>query len=188
MSPLSSSIHSAPAGFIEPPCRRPPTNGYRLMAGAIRWEFDCPPETARTGPARPAQFDGEGLTVFHVLRDRQNGQKGISYTPSTCSSWMAPTCAASLSKSARDVGQHPAQELQWDAPERAPGARLRPDGLPASLPYGPGGIVSKRLGSYRAGRSPDWLKFKNPVAPAVKREAEEDWVDHEEQGPKAILS
>ena len=24
-------------------------------------------------------------------------------------------------------------------------------------------------------RSPDWLKFKNPAAPAVKREAEEDW-------------
>jgi bifunctional non-homologous end joining protein LigD len=37
------------------------------------------------------------------------------------------------------------------------------------------GIVSKRLGSrYRSGRSPDWLKFKNPEAPAVKREAEED--------------
>ena len=32
------------------------------------------------------------------------------------------------------------------------------------------GIVSKRLGSrYRSGRSPDWLKFKNPAAPAVKR-------------------
>jgi hypothetical protein len=38
------------------------------------------------------------------------------------------------------------------------------------------GIVSKRLGSvYRSGRSPDWLKMKNPTAPAVKREAEEDW-------------
>jgi bifunctional non-homologous end joining protein LigD len=38
------------------------------------------------------------------------------------------------------------------------------------------GIVSKRLGSrYRSGRSPDWLKFKNPEAPAVKRETEEDW-------------
>jgi bifunctional non-homologous end joining protein LigD len=32
------------------------------------------------------------------------------------------------------------------------------------------GIVSKRLGSrYRSGRSPDWLKFKNPAARAVKR-------------------
>jgi bifunctional non-homologous end joining protein LigD len=37
-------------------------------------------------------------------------------------------------------------------------------------------IVSKRKGSpYRSGRSPDWLKMKNPEAPAVKREAEEDW-------------
>jgi ATP-dependent DNA ligase len=37
-------------------------------------------------------------------------------------------------------------------------------------------IVSKRLGSrYRSGRSPDWLKMKNPAAPAVRREAEEDW-------------
>jgi NitT/TauT family transport system substrate-binding protein len=26
-----------------------------------------------------------------------------------------------------------------------------------------------------AGRSPDWLKMKNPNAPAVTREAEEDW-------------
>ena len=41
------------------------------------------------------------------------------------------------------------------------------------------GIVSKRLGSrYSSGRCRDWLKFKNPDAPAVKREAEEEW------GPK----
>jgi ATP dependent DNA ligase domain len=38
------------------------------------------------------------------------------------------------------------------------------------------GIVSKRLGSpYRAGRSAYWIKVKNPDAPAVKREAEQDW-------------
>ena len=38
------------------------------------------------------------------------------------------------------------------------------------------GIVSKRKDStYRSGRSPDWLKVKNLAAPAVKREAEEDW-------------
>ena len=35
------------------------------------------------------------------------------------------------------------------------------------------GIVSKRLGSmYRRGRSPHWVKVKNPNAPAIKREAE----------------
>jgi ATP-dependent DNA ligase len=43
-------------------------------------------------------------------------------------------------------------------------------------PLQPEGIVSKRKDSaYRSGRSPDWLKMKNPEASAVKREAEEDW-------------
>jgi bifunctional non-homologous end joining protein LigD len=38
------------------------------------------------------------------------------------------------------------------------------------------GIVSKhKTSTYRSGRSPDWLKSKNPAAPAVRREAEEDW-------------
>ena len=38
------------------------------------------------------------------------------------------------------------------------------------------GIVSKRLGSpYRSGRTDHWVKVKNPEAPAVAREAEEDW-------------
>ena len=54
-----------------------------------------------------------------------------------------------------------------------------PDGLAVfqhACKMGLEGIVSKRLGSrYRSGRSPDWLKFKNPEAPAVKREAEEEW-------------
>jgi bifunctional non-homologous end joining protein LigD len=38
------------------------------------------------------------------------------------------------------------------------------------------GIVSKRLGSlYSSGRTDHWIKVKNPDAPAVKREAEEEW-------------
>jgi hypothetical protein len=37
-------------------------------------------------------------------------------------------------------------------------------------------IESERLGSrYRSGRSPDWLKAKNPEAAAMKRETEEEW-------------
>jgi bifunctional non-homologous end joining protein LigD len=41
------------------------------------------------------------------------------------------------------------------------------------------GIVSKRKDSrYRSGRSPHWIKSKNPNAPAVKRETEEDWGRH----------
>jgi ATP-dependent DNA ligase len=37
-------------------------------------------------------------------------------------------------------------------------------------------IVSERKSSrYRSGRSRDWVNCKNPAAPAVRREAEEDW-------------
>ena len=54
-----------------------------------------------------------------------------------------------------------------------------PDGLAVfqhACKMGLEGIVSKRLGSrYRSGRSPDWLKMKNPACEAVRREAEEDW-------------
>jgi bifunctional non-homologous end joining protein LigD len=38
------------------------------------------------------------------------------------------------------------------------------------------GIVSKRLDApYRSGPSKAWLKSKNPLSAAVRREAEEDW-------------
>jgi hypothetical protein len=40
----------------------------------------------------------------------------------------------------------------------------------------PSPTVSARLGSpYRSGRSRQWVTIKNPAAPAVRREAEEDW-------------
>ena len=35
--------------------------------------------------------------------------------------------------------------------------------------------MAERWWLKRPGRMRDWLKFKNPAAPAVKREAEEDW-------------
>jgi hypothetical protein len=47
---------------------------------------------------------------------------------------------------------------------------------PAPHRMGLEGIVSKRKGSpYRSGRTLDWLKAKNPNAPAVARLAGEDW-------------
>jgi bifunctional non-homologous end joining protein LigD len=48
-------------------------------------------------------------------------------------------------------------------------------------PSGPGWIHEIKHDGFRlmarrdARRSKDWLKFKNPAAPAVKREAEEEW-------------
>jgi ATP dependent DNA ligase domain len=70
-----------------------------------------------------------------------------------------------------------------------PGVRLNehlehPDGalvFAHACKMGVEGIVSKRLGSrYRSGRSPDWLKFKNPEAPALsarlKRIGDDDYI------------
>jgi bifunctional non-homologous end joining protein LigD len=51
-----------------------------------------------------------------------------------------------------------------------------PDVFHHACKLGLEGIVSKRKDSrYKSGRSPDWIKSKNPDAPAVKREAEEEW-------------
>ena len=45
------------------------------------------------------------------------------------------------------------------------------------------GIVSKRLGSaYCSGRADCWVKVKNKAAPAVRREAEEDWAGRRSGG------
>jgi bifunctional non-homologous end joining protein LigD len=50
------------------------------------------------------------------------------------------------------------------------------------------GIVSKRLGSaYRSGRVDHWLEIKNPAAPAVRREAEEDWGGKRATGGRRAL-
>jgi bifunctional non-homologous end joining protein LigD len=47
------------------------------------------------------------------------------------------------------------------------------------------GIVSKRRDSvYSSGRSPHWIKSKNPSAPAVSRELEEDWEWRKRDGKK----
>ena len=62
----------------------------------------------------------------------------------------------------------------------APGLRLNkhieadgPTVFAHACKMGLEGIVSKRKHSpYRSGRSPDWLKSKNPACEAVRREAE----------------
>ena len=52
------------------------------------------------------------------------------------------------------------------------------------------GIVSKRRSSsYRSGRSPHWLKAKNPESPAVRREALEDfWPETVMSDERAIIA
>ena len=120
--------------------------------------------------------DERGLARFAVLRRRQNEPQAFLYAFDL------------LELDGQDLRRKPLEvrkaTLASILRKARHGVRLNehleyPDGLAVfqhACKMGLEGIVSKRLGStYRSGRSSDWLKFKNPEAPAVKREAEEDW-------------
>jgi hypothetical protein len=67
-------------------------------------------------------------------------------------------------------------QLHRSKPEVTASQQQQPLHLNQQTMLGLEGIVSNRKDSqYRSGRSPHWIKSKNPNAPAVKREAEEDW-------------
>ena len=120
--------------------------------------------------------DDRGLAVFQALRRRQNEERAFLYAFDLLElngddlrrepiEVRKATLASILRKARHGVRLN--EHLEHDC------------GLTVfqhACKMGLEGIVSKRLGSrYRSGRSPDWLKFKNPEAPAVKRETEEDW-------------
>ena len=120
--------------------------------------------------------DEKGVAAFQLLRHRRNGPKALLYAFDL------------LELNGTDLRREPIEvrkaTLASILRKSRPGVRLNehlehPEGsvvFEHACKMGLEGIVSKRLGSrYRSGRSPDWLKFKNPAAPAVKREAEEDW-------------
>ena len=120
--------------------------------------------------------DERGLAIFATLRERRNEATAFLYAFDL------------LELDGNDMRREPIEvrkaTLASILRKTRSGVRLNehlehPDGelvFAHACKMGLEGIVSKRLGSrYRSGRSPDWLKFKNPEAPAVKREAEEDW-------------
>ena len=189
-----------PNGFIEPclpsSADRPPSgpdwvheikhDGYRLMARrdpiAIGVRLLTRNGHDWASVIRSCLIDGEavacdgnGTAVFELIRRRREG-------------WHVFLCAF-------DLLELDGKDLRWEPLEvrkatLASLLRARLPGLqfnqhlthPGDVVFrhackmGLEGIVSKRLGSrYRSGRTKDWLKFKNPDAPAVKREAEEEW-------------
>jgi bifunctional non-homologous end joining protein LigD len=119
--------------------------------------------------------DRNGLPVFELLRYRQHDHAAV-------------LCAFDLVElDGEDLRRAPLENRK-----RALSKLLRQkhDGIAVNAHYegdgatiykhacklGCEGIVSKRLGSpYLSGRVNHWLKIKNPNAPAVKREAQEDW-------------
>jgi bifunctional non-homologous end joining protein LigD len=118
--------------------------------------------------------DATGLAVFSLIRSHLNGSRAM-------------LCAF-------DLIEIDGEDLRWRPIEDRKGIlkRLTSNKHPGiafnkhfdiegsvlfhhACKLGCEGVVSKRLGSpYRFGRSNDWIKVKNPAAPAVKRESEED--------------
>jgi bifunctional non-homologous end joining protein LigD len=172
-------------------------DGYRLMARrdpvGIRlltrngndWSarFPLVVEAVNHLKLRSCLIDGEvvccderGLAIFSTLRQRRNEARAFLFAFDL------------LEMDGLDMRREPIETRKATLAsllrKGKPGVRLNehiahPNGAAVfqhACKLGAEGIVSKRLGSrYRSGRSPDWLKFKNPEAPAVKREAEEDW-------------
>jgi bifunctional non-homologous end joining protein LigD len=171
-------------------------DGYRILAerkGSVvtlhtRKGFDLAArfplvaEAVAKLPVKSCLIDGEaiacdanGLAVFDLLRRRWGGN-GVTL------------CAFDLLElDGHDLRRAPIEERKATLAKL-----LRPsiDGIAFNEHYSGDGaiiykhscalgceeIVSKRLGStYRSGRAVCWVKVKNPAAPAVAREAEEEW-------------
>ena len=119
--------------------------------------------------------DGSGLAVFDRLRYRRHDASVFLYAFDLLSlngeDLRREPIEHRKAALARLIRPHPGirivEHLEFDD-----GAMI----FEHACRLGCEGIVSKRLGSrYVSGRSRDWVKVKNPNAPAVRREAEEDW-------------
>jgi bifunctional non-homologous end joining protein LigD len=175
-------------------------DGYRLMAqrdgtsvrlltrNGNNWRELFPAVAAAVNllNVRSCLIDGEvvvcnenGLAVFDLLRRGERVKQNAHLIVFDL-----------LQLDGRDLTREPIEERKRLLGEflnriRHPGLQLSEDiALPGDLVFahacalGCEGIVSKRLGSkYRPGpnKCPDWIKVKNPAAPAVRRETEEDW-------------
>ena len=131
---------------------------------------------------RSCLIDGEaivvgttGLSVFDLIRYRQHDRAAI-----LCAFDLIELDGKDLRRKALEERKHTlANVLYRERDGLVFNQHYDGDGaiiFKQACSLGCEGIVSKRLGSpYRSGRSEHWLKIKNPAAPAVKREAEEDW-------------
>jgi bifunctional non-homologous end joining protein LigD len=171
-------------------------DGYRLMArrdaagtrlltrNGYNWatRFPLIVEAVNALKVRSCLIDGEavacddkGLAVFEWLRRKRHGQHVFLYAFD-----LLELDGQDLRREPLETRKATLASLLRSCP---PGLRLNEHfAQPGDVVFrhacklGLEGIVSKRLGSiYRPGRSRDWLKMKNPDAPAVRREAEEEW-------------
>ena len=133
-------------------------------------------------PARSCLIDGEaivtgddGLAVFELIRRQRYGGRAV-----LCAFDLLELDGQDLRRQPIEVRKRILATLVGGPhPGIALSEHFVGDGeivFEHACKLGCEGIVLKRLGShYRSGRSTAWLKVKNPAAPAVRREAEEDW-------------
>ena len=167
-------------------------DGFRIMARRDSAGIHCSPATAMTLPiafqsfvaavtalpARSFQIDGEAIVTngdgLDLIRHKRHGGATV-----LCAFDLTELDGEDLQRSTIEVLQAQAKLLRRPELGIALNEHYEGDGeiiFKHACKLGCEGIVSKRLGSvYRSGRSPHWIKVKNPNAPAVKREAEEDW-------------
>jgi bifunctional non-homologous end joining protein LigD len=139
-------------------------------------------EAIATLPARSCVLDGEaiavdanGLSVFNLIRYRQHDR-----TVTLCAFDLLELDGEDMRRMPLELRKATLKGLlRRTHPGVAFNQHFEADGAIVcrqACALGCEGIVSKRLGSpYRAGRTDHWIKIKNPAAPAVKREAEEEW-------------
>ena len=133
-------------------------------------------------PVRSCLIDGEAIVT------NRDGLAAFDLIRSHVSKASAVLCAFDLLElDGKDLRREPIEKRKELLAELLRGSKLsivlneiyEEDGaivFREACKLGCEEIVSKKLGAiYRRGRSPHWVKVKNPKAPAVKREAEEDW-------------
>ncbi len=133
-------------------------------------------------PARSFLIDGEaivtngnGLAVFDLIRHKRHGDAAV-----LCAFDLIELDGEDLRRSSIEYRKRKLAKLvRRSQLGIVLNEHYEGDGeiiFKHACKLGCEGIVSKRLGSlYRSGRSAHWIKVKNPKAPTVKREAEEDW-------------
>ena len=133
-------------------------------------------------PVRSCLIDGEaivtddnGLAVFALIRHARHGAQAV-----LCAFDLLALDGVDLRRLPIQQRKDQLAKLLHNPPHGIVlNAHYDGDGAKVfreACKLGCEGIVSKRIGSlYRSGRSPHWIKVKNPDAPAVRREAEEDW-------------
>ena len=159
--------------------------GVQLITRAgndFSWRFPLIATAVKSLPVRSCLIDGEaivcdksGLAAFELIRRRGTIASAVH-------------CAFDLLElDGEDQRRQPIEKRKELLAELLSGPQLNlvfnecfeQDGAIVyreACKLGCEGIVSKRLDSpYQSGRSRHWIEVKNPNAPAVKREAEEDW-------------